>query len=214
MEHPNIARVLDAGTTESGRPYFVMELVRGVAITEFCDGKRLDAERRLALFTTVCQAIQHACRQKGVIHRDIKPSNVLVTESDVGPTVKVIDFGVAKATASRLTEKTYFTALGQLIGTPAYMSPEQADLGDADIDTRSDIYSLGVLLYELLTGTTPIRAERLRAAGFAGGPPPRPRGGAAAPQQPALIPRPGRDGPGGRARHRPRPPREAPGRRP
>jgi serine/threonine protein kinase/tetratricopeptide (TPR) repeat protein len=165
MEHPNIARVLDAGTTDSGRPYFVMELVRGVPITEYCDVNRLDAERRLELFVTVCLAIQHA-HQKGIIHRDIKPSNVMVTLQDGRPVAKVIDFGIAKAIEQKLTEKTLFTAYGQMIGTPAYMSPEQAEMGEVDVDTRSDIYSLGVLLYVLLTGTTPIESTRLQSAGF------------------------------------------------
>jgi len=153
MEHPNIARVLDAGTTDSGRPYFVMELVRGVPITDYCDKNRLDAAARLRLFVTVCLAIQHA-HQKGIIHRDIKPSNVMVTLSDGQPVAKVIDFGIAKATEQKLTERTLFTAYGEMIGTPAYMSPEQAEMGSVDVDTRSDIYSLGVLLYELMTGTT------------------------------------------------------------
>ena len=161
MEHPNIARVLDAGTTDSGRPYFVMELVRGVPITDYCDKNRLDAEARLGLFVTVCMAIQHA-HQKGIIHRDIKPSNVMVTLNDGQPVAKVIDFGIAKATEQKLTERTLFTAYGEMIGTPAYMSPEQAEMGTVDVDTRSDIYSLGVLLYELMTGTTPIEDARLR----------------------------------------------------
>ena len=165
MEHPNIARVLDAGSTDSGRPYFVMELVRGVPITEYCDLNRLDAEDRLELFVTVCLAIQHA-HQKGIIHRDIKPSNVMVTLQDGRPVAKVIDFGIAKAIEQRLTEKTLFTSYGQMIGTPAYMSPEQAEMGEVDVDTRSDIYSLGVLLYELMTGTTPIESTRLHSAGF------------------------------------------------
>ncbi|MFO0808950.1 MAG: serine/threonine-protein kinase [Gemmataceae bacterium] len=166
MDHPNIARVFDAGATDSGRPYFVMELVRGVPITEFCDRNKLPAAERLRLFVTVCHAIQHA-HHKGVIHRDIKPSNVMVTLHDGVPVPKVIDFGVAKATAQRLTERTLFTAYGQMIGTPAYMSPEQAEMSGLDIDTRSDIFSLGVLLYELLTGTTPLDAARLRTAGYA-----------------------------------------------
>jgi eukaryotic-like serine/threonine-protein kinase len=161
MEHPNIARVLDAGTTDSGRPYFVMELVRGVPITDYCDKNRLDAEARLRLFVTVCLAIQHA-HQKAIIHRDIKPSNVIVTLNDGQPVAKVIDFGIAKATEQKLTERTLFTAYGEMIGTPAYMSPEQAEMGTIDVDTRSDIYSLGVLLYELMTGTTPIEDARLR----------------------------------------------------
>jgi len=165
MEHPNIARVLDAGTTDSGRPYFVMELVRGVPITEYCDKNRLDAEARLRLFITVCLAIRHA-HQKGIIHRDIKPSNVMVTLNDGQPVAKVIDFGIAKATEQKLTERTLFTAYGEMIGTPAYMSPEQAEMGNIDVDTRSDIYSLGVLLYELMTGTTPIDDAQLHTVGF------------------------------------------------
>ncbi len=166
MNHLNIAQIIDGGATASGRPYFVMELVRGVPITEFCDQNRSSAEERLKLFVSVCHAIQHA-HQKGIIHRDIKPSNVMVTLDDGIPVVKVIDFGVAKAIAQRLTEKTLYTGYGQMIGTPAYMSPEQASMSLLDVDTRSDIYSLGVLLYELLTGTTPIEASRLREAGYA-----------------------------------------------
>jgi len=165
MDHPNIAKVLDAGATESGRPYFVMELVRGVPITEYCDTNRLDTRERLTLFVDVCRAVNHA-HEKGIIHRDIKPSNVLVTMHDGTPVPMVIDFGVAKATNQRLTEKTLFTAFGQFIGTPAYMSPEQAALSNEDVDRRSDVYSLGVLLYELLTGTTPLQAEALRSAAF------------------------------------------------
>jgi serine/threonine protein kinase len=166
MDHPNIARVLDAGATGFGHPYFVMELVKGMPITEFCDKNHLTPEARLELFVDACHAIQHA-HHKGVIHRDIKPSNVLVTLQEGIGAVKVIDFGVAKATAQKLTEKTLFTAYGQMLGTPAYMSPEQAEMTGLDIDTRSDVYSLGVLLYELLTGTTPLEAERLRTAGYA-----------------------------------------------
>ena len=168
MDHPNIAKVFDAGATETGRPYFVMELVRGVRITEFCDQNNLPTEQRLKLFLQVCLAIQHA-HQKGVIHRDIKPSNILVTLHD-GPAAagvpKVIDFGIVKATEQRLTEKTLFTEFTAFIGTPAYMSPEQAEMSGLDIDTRSDIYSLGVLLYELLTGKTPFDADTLLRAGL------------------------------------------------
>jgi serine/threonine protein kinase len=167
MDHPNIARVLDAGATESGRPYFVMELVRGVKITEYCDGSELDTQQRLKLFIQVCQAIQHA-HQKGVIHRDIKPSNILVTIIDGLPVPKVIDFGIAKAVAGRLTDNTIFTAFEQFVGTPAYMSPEQAVMSGVDVDTRSDIYSLGVLLYELLTGRTPFETKELLERGLEG----------------------------------------------
>src|SRR6516165_3238990 len=163
MDHPHIAKVLDAGQTGSGRPYFVMELVKGLPITEFCDQNQLTLRQRLEVFGSVCQAVQHA-HQKGVIHRDLKPSNVLVI--DTTPVVKVIDFGVAKALGQELTDKTLFTGFAQMIGTPLYMSPEQAGQSGLDIDTRSDIYSLGVLLYELLTGTTPFDKERFREAGF------------------------------------------------
>jgi serine/threonine protein kinase/Tfp pilus assembly protein PilF len=165
MEHPNIARVLDAGSTESGRPYFVMELVKGIPITEYCDRERLSTRERLGLFRSVCQAVQHA-HQKGIIHRDIKPSNVMVTVHDGAPVPKVIDFGVAKATNRELTQETLVTGFAQVIGTPLYMSPEQAELSGLDIDTRSDVYSLGVLLYELLTGTTPFEQEKLREASY------------------------------------------------
>ena len=165
MDHPNIAKVYDGGATESGRPYFVMELVRGIPITDYCDSNDLTTHERLQLFTAVCNAVQHA-HQKGVIHRDIKPTNVLVTLHDGEPVVKVIDFGVAKAIHQRLTDKTLFTNFMQMIGTPLYMSPEQAAMSGLDIDTRSDIYSLGVLLYELLVGTTPFDRDRLKAAAY------------------------------------------------
>src|SRR6266567_3195349 len=165
MEHPNIARVLDGGATAAGRPFFVMELVRGIPITEYCDQNDLSTIGRLLLFIKVCQAVQHA-HQKAVIHRDLKPSNILVTLHDGEPVPKVIDFGVAKALGQKLTEKTLFTAFRQMIGTPAYMSPEQAEMSGLDIDTRSDIYSLGVLLYELLTDKTPFDGKKLVEAGL------------------------------------------------
>jgi serine/threonine protein kinase len=165
MDHPHIARVFDAGVTDSGRPYFVMELVRGVPITEYCDQRRLTTRQRLELFALVCQAVQHA-HQKGVIHRDLKPSNVLVTQHDTVPVPKVIDFGIAKATTGPLTERTLFTNFAQLLGTPLYMSPEQAEMSGLDVDTRSDIYSLGVMLYELLTGTTPFESDTLKKVGL------------------------------------------------
>jgi serine/threonine protein kinase/Tfp pilus assembly protein PilF len=163
MDHPNIAKVFDAGATDSGRPYFVMELVRGIPITEYCDHRHLSPRDRLELFLSLCHAIQHA-HQKGIIHRDVKPTNVLVTLHDGQPIVKVIDFGVAKALSQQLTEKTIYTQFAQMIGTPLYMSPEQAEMSGLDIDTRSDIYSLGVLLYELLTGTTPFDRQRMKEA--------------------------------------------------
>ena len=166
LDHANIARVYDAGETDQGRPYFVMELVNGVPITKFCDDQKYDVRRRLELFVQVCQAVQHA-HTKGIIHRDIKPSNVLAYRSEDGPPViKVIDFGIAKATQQRLTEKTVFTEQRQMIGTPEYMPPEQAEMGAVDIDTRSDVYGLGVLMYELLTGVTPFDARELRSKAF------------------------------------------------
>ncbi len=165
MNHPNIAKVIDGGETQSGGPYFVMELVHGVSLTQFCDEQKLSTEARLKLFVMVCKAIQHA-HHKGVIHRDIKPANVLVTLHDGEPVPKVIDFGISKAINQQLTEKTLFTNYGQMVGTPQYMSPEQAERSGLDVDTRCDVYSLGVLLYELLTGTTPLEVNRLREAGF------------------------------------------------
>src|SRR6266849_1472395 len=166
MDHPHIARVLDAGATDTGRPYFVMELVRGISITQFCDDNRMTPRERLELFVAVCQAVQHA-HQKGIIHRDLKPSNVLVTLHDGTPLVKVIDFGIAKALGQeRLTDKTLVTGFAQMLGTPLYMSPEQAEMSGQDADTRTDIYARGVLLYELLTGTTPFDKERLKEANY------------------------------------------------
>ena len=165
MDHPNIAKVLDAGATETGRPFFVMELVKGDPIVEYADKNNLSIEDRLELVAQVCSAVQHA-HTKGIIHRDIKPSNILVSTQDGRPHTKVIDFGIGKATASKLTDKTLFTEHKSLIGTPEYMSPEQAG-GNLDIDTRTDVYSLGVLLYELLTGTTPFSGKELRSAAYA-----------------------------------------------
>ena len=163
MDHPNIAKVLDAGTTASGRPYFVMELVKGVPLTKYCDEHRLSPKARLELFVPICRAVQHA-HQKGIIHRDLKPSNVLVALYDGQPVPKIIDFGVAKATGQKLTDKTLFTDFGAVVGTLEYMSPEQAEVNQPEVDTRADIYSLGVILYELLTGTTPLERKRFREA--------------------------------------------------
>ena len=165
MEHPAIARIYDAGETEQGRPFFVMEYVPGVPITTYCDQNRLSLPDRLELFTQVCDGVQHA-HQKAIIHRDLKPSNILITVQDGKPVPKIIDFGVAKATAQSLTEKTMFTELGMVVGTPEYMSPEQADMSGQNIDTRTDVYSLGTILYELLTGARPFDAKELRRAAF------------------------------------------------
>ena len=166
MDHPNIARIFDAGATAKGRPYFVMEYIEGVPITQYCDGKRMTIGQRLELFLAVCRAVQHA-HQKGVIHRDLKPSNVLVMEQEGTPVPKVIDFGIAKATDQWAVENTLLTQFGQMVGTPEYASPEQAEVMTGDVDERSDVYSLGVLLYELLIGTVPFDAARMRQAGLA-----------------------------------------------
>src|SRR5216684_6964037 len=166
MDHPNIAQIFDAGATTKGRPYFVMEYIEGAPITQYCDRKRMTTKERLALFLAVCRAVQHA-HQKGVIHRDLKPSNVLVTDQDGAMVPKVIDFCIAKATDKWAVENTLLTQFGQIVGTPEYASPEQADTMTGDIDESSDVYSLGVLLYELLIGAVPFDAARLRNAGFA-----------------------------------------------
>ncbi len=165
MDHPNIAKVFDGGLTEQGRPYFVMEYVKGVPFTKYCDEARLSLKERLQLFIPVCQAVQHA-HNKGIVHRDLKPSNILICLYDGNPVPKVIDFGLAKAMHQPLTEQSIYTGHGMMIGTPIYMSPEQAELNNLDIDTRTDIYSLGVVLYELLAGTTPLESHQLKQAAY------------------------------------------------
>ena len=167
MDHPNIASFYDGGATDAGRPYFVMELVQGTTLTDYCDSNRLTTGERIRLFIDICQAVQHA-HHKGVVHRDLKPSNVLVTAKDKKPVVKIIDFGIAKALGHELTDLTLVTRMGQIIGTPEYMSPEQAEMSGLDVDTRTDVYSLGVMLYELLVGALPFDPKELRKAGFEG----------------------------------------------
>ncbi len=166
MDHQNIARIFDAGATPKGRPYFVMEYIEGVPITQYCDSKRMTIAQRLEVFLSVCRAVQHA-HEKGVIHRDLKPSNVLLTEQEGKPLAKVIDFGIAKATDQRAIENTLITQFGQMVGTPEYASPEQAEVMTGDVDETSDVYSLGVLLYELLIGTVPFDSARMRQSGLA-----------------------------------------------
>lgn len=165
MDHPNIAKVIDGGSTANGRPYFVMELIRGAPLTKYCDQQKMPIRERLELFTTVCAAVQHA-HLKGLIHRDLKPTNIMVTEVDGQPIPKVIDFGVAKATSQQLSDESIYTQFSQMIGTPLYMSPEQAGLSGVDVDTRSDVYSLGVVLYELLSGETPFDRDEVRISNY------------------------------------------------